>query len=284
MMRAIGLEYHDVVTGEDFDASGFPGAAAASYKLTVPGFDAHLRAIAATGVRVVRVDAASEAPDGAMPVFLTFDDGGSSALQSTSACLARFGWAGHFLVTTSRIGTHGFLDAAQIRAVHAAGHVIGSHSCTHPLRFSALGRAAMLREWADSRDALEQILAAPVTVASVPGGYFRRIAAETAAEAGLRTLFTSEPVSSVRTVAGCTVLGRCSIRRATPPEEAAALASGQLGPRARQWVVWNGKKAVKAAGGRAYLAAREWLFERGAQEPPEQAPKSAVSDERPPTA
>jgi len=283
-MRAIGLEYHDVITGEDFDASGFPGAAAASYKLTVPSFDAHMRAIAATGARVARVDAASDTRDGAMPVFLTFDDGGSSAFHGTGACLARFGWAGHFLVTTSRIGTHGFLDAAQIRAVQAAGHVIGSHSCTHPLRFSALGRAAMLREWAESRDALEQILGALVTVASVPGGYFRRIAAETAAEAGLRTLFTSEPVSSVRTIAGCTVLGRCSIRRATPPEEAAALASGQLGPRARQWVVWNGKKAVKAAGGRVYLSAREWLFERGAREQAEQASETVVPDRRPPLA
>jgi peptidoglycan/xylan/chitin deacetylase (PgdA/CDA1 family) len=168
-------------------------------------------------------------------------------------------------VTTSRIGTQGFLDAAQIRAVHDAGHVIGSHSCTHPLRFSALDRPAMLREWTKSRDVLEQILGAPVTVASVPGGYFRRIAAETAAQAGLRTLFTSEPVSRSRTVAGCQVVGRCSIRRATTPNEAAALASGTLRPRARQWVVWNSKKAVKAAGGHAYLAAREWLFERGAR-------------------
>ncbi|HKT07855.1 MAG TPA: polysaccharide deacetylase family protein [Gemmatimonadaceae bacterium] len=283
-MRAIGLEYHDVVAGDDFDASGFPGAAAASYKLTVPSFNAHLRAIAATGVRVARADAMPPATAGTMPVLLTFDDGGSSALSGTSGCLARFGWAGHFLVTTSRIGTHGFLDAAQIRAVHAAGHVIGSHSCTHPLRFSALGRPAMLREWADSRDALEQILGAPVTVASVPGGYFRRIAAETAADAGLRTLFTSEPVSSVRTVAGCTVLGRCSIRRATTPEEAAALAAGQLGPRARQWVVWNAKKAMKAAGGRVYLSAREWLFERGATERPEEAAESEVKDQRSPLA
>lgn len=284
MRRAIGLEYHDVVAGDDFDASGFPGAAAASYKLTVPSFDAHLRAIAATGVRVTRVDLASAATDGAMPVLLTFDDGGSSALHGTSRCLARFGWAGHFLVTTSRIGTLGFLDAAQIRAVHAAGHVVGSHSCTHPLRFSALGRSAMWHEWAESRDALEQILGAPVTVASVPGGYFRRIAAETAAEAGLRALFTSEPVSSVRTIAGCTVFGRCSIRRATTPEEAAALASGQRGPRARQWIVWNGKKAVKAAGGRMYLDAREWLFERGAREEPEAVGKSAAPDGRSPLA
>lgn len=281
MMRAIGLEYHDVIAGDDFDASGFPGAAAASYKLTVSSFEAHLNAIAAAGVRVVRADALVQATDGRMPVCLTFDDGGASALDGTSGCLSRFGWAGHFLVTTSRIGTHGFLDGAQIRAVHAAGHVIGSHSCTHPLRFSALGREAMRREWVESREALEQILGAAVTVASVPGGYFRRIAAETAADAGLRTLFTSEPVSSVRTIAGCTVLGRCSIRRSTSPAEAAALAAGELGPRARQWIVWNGKKAVKAAGGRAYLATREWLFERGAKDQPAGA---AATDHRSPRA
>lgn len=263
-MRAIGLEYHDVVADGDFDASGFPGAAAASYKLTVQHFEAHLRAIASRRVHVARADALSLVPEGTTPVFLTFDDGGASALTTTGLCLAHFGWVGHFLITTSRIGTRGFLDASQLRAVHEAGHVIGSHSCTHPLRFSALDRRSMVREWADSREALEQILGAAVTVASVPGGYFRRVAAMTAAEAGLRTLFTSEPVSSVRTVAGCLVLGRCSIRRATLPEEAADLASVRLAPRARQWVVWNGKKAMKAAGGRAYLSAREWLFERGA--------------------
>lgn len=263
-MRAIGLEYHDVVAGDDFDASGFRGASAASYKLTVASFEAHLSAIASRRVHVGRADTLSQMPNGVMPMFFTFDDGGASALHTTSGCLARYGWAGHFLVTTSRIGTQGFLDAAQIRAVREAGHVIGSHSCTHPMRFSALDRRSMLREWSDSREALEQILGASVMVASVPGGYFRRIAAETAAEAGLRTLFTSEPVSTVRSVAGCVVLGRCSIRRTTPPAEAADLASGQLAPRARQWVVWNGKKAVKAAGGRVYLSAREWLFERGA--------------------
>lgn len=267
-MRAMGLEYHDVVAGEDYDTSGFPGAAAASYKLTERSFDAHLGALAAARARVACVDTVSSTESGAIPVFLTFDDGGSSALGGTSRLLARYGWTGYFLVTTSRIGTPGFLDAAQIRAVHDAGHVIGSHSCTHPMRFSALDRGAMFREWKESRDALEQILGVPVTVASVPGGYFRRIAAETAAEAGIRTLFTSEPVAHSRTVGGCQVIGRCSIRRATTPQEAAALATGTMGPRARQWVVWNSKKAVKAVGGRAYLSVREWLFEQGSHPVP----------------
>ena len=33
-MRVIALEYHDVVVDEQFDESGFPGRAAASYKIT----------------------------------------------------------------------------------------------------------------------------------------------------------------------------------------------------------------------------------------------------------
>ena len=30
-MHSLGLEYHDVVAGDEFDSSGFPGAASASF-------------------------------------------------------------------------------------------------------------------------------------------------------------------------------------------------------------------------------------------------------------
>jgi hypothetical protein len=48
------------------------------------------------------------------PVFLTFDDGGASALHPTADLLERRGWSGHFFVTTRRIGTPGFLDFWQL--------------------------------------------------------------------------------------------------------------------------------------------------------------------------
>lgn len=262
-MRAVGLEYHDVISGEDFDASGFPGAAAASYKLTSAHFDAHLAAITAIGACIARADALERVPDGATPVFLTFDDGGAGAFTHTLPLLARRGWPGHFLVTTGRVGTRGFLSAEQIALLRESGHVIGSHSCTHPLRFAALSRRDMLREWAESRRALEEIVAAPVIVASIPGGQYRRSAAEAAAEAGYRVLFTSEPVARSWMVDGCMVLGRYSVRRATPPAEAAALATGRAPECRRQWAAWNAKKVLKAAGGRAYLALRERIFEHG---------------------
>lgn len=261
-MHSLGLEYHDVVAGEEFDASGFPGAASASYKLPVRGFTEHLYAIRATGARVARADLLAGAEAGAMPLFLTFDDGGAGALRETAPLLESCGWTGHFFIVSGRIGTAGFLDAEGIRELHRRGHLVGSHSCTHPLRFSGLSMRDMVREWKESRALLEDILQAEVTMASVPGGHYRRPAAEAAAEAGYRVLFTSEPMTRVRRVGDCLVLGRYSLRRASPPALVSALVLGHGAARGRQWASWNAKKVIKAAGGRVYLAVREIIFER----------------------
>lgn len=261
-MRSIGLEYHDVIAGDQFDESGFPGASSASYKLVVRDFTAHLEAIRATGSLVERADRIANANSGATLVFLTFDDGGAGALSETAPLLESFGWTGHFFVVTGRVGTPGFLDAEGIRALHRRGHLVGSHSCTHPLRFSGLSSRDMVREWKDSRDSLQDVLQAEVTIASVPGGYYRRPAAEAAAEVGYRVLFTSEPMTRVRKVGDCLVFGRYSLRRTSPPTLASDLVTGVGAARGRQWASWNAKKVVKAAGGRVYLAVREIVFER----------------------
>ena len=261
-MHSLGLEYHDVVAAEEFDASGFPGAASASYKLPVGDFTAHLDAIRVTGARVTRADLLAATDAGAMPVFLTFDDGGAGALRETAPILESYGWTSHFFIVSGRVGTSGFLDAAAIRELHRRGHLVGSHSCTHPPRFSGLSMRDMVREWKESRALLEDIVQTEVTMASVPGGYYRRPAAEAAAETGYRVLFTSEPITRVRRVGDCLVLGRYSLRRASPPALASALVVGHGAAGGRQWATWNAKKVIKAAGGRVYLAAREIIFER----------------------
>ena len=261
-MHSLGLEYHDVVAGDEFDSSGFPGAASASYKLSARDFAAHLDAIGATGAHIARVDRLMGVDPQATPMFLTFDDGGVGALRQTAPLLEARGWVGHFFIVSDRIGTAGFLDADGIRELHRHGHLVGSHSCSHPLRFSGLTMREMVREWRDSRAMLEDILRAEVTAASVPGGYYRTPAAEAAAEAGYRTLFTSEPMTRVRLVCECLVLGRYSIRRGDAPALASALVVGHGAARGRQWAIWNAKKVLKAAGGKVYLAIREVIFER----------------------
>ena len=192
---------------------------------------------------------------------MTFDDGGASALAPTADLLERHGWRGVFFVTTDRIGSPTFLDAAGIRELRRRGHVIGSHSCSHPARMSACGREQLLDEWRRSRQVLSDVLGEAVTVASVPGGYYSRMVAETAAEAGYTMLFNSEPTTKAYPVNGCRVLGRYTVYRGMSARAAAGLATSSL-PRWRQALMWNLKKAAKAIGGRAYLALRHTLLAR----------------------
>jgi peptidoglycan/xylan/chitin deacetylase (PgdA/CDA1 family) len=262
-MQSLGIMYHDVVEGGDFASSGFPGEGAHVYKLRREDFERHLDAIAA-GVAASAVSRIAERREWKdAPVFLTFDDGGVSALHPTAELLERRGWSGHFFVTTGRIGTTGFLDAAAVRELHARGHVIGSHSATHPTRMAALARAELDREWRDSLARLSEITGAPVRVASVPGGYYSAEVAHSAAAAGINVLFTSEPSDRTSTVDGCLVIGRYVVQRGMGPEWSAGFASGAGSFRWRQTALWKAKRIAKAAGGSTYLKVRQAILERG---------------------
>jgi peptidoglycan/xylan/chitin deacetylase (PgdA/CDA1 family) len=262
-VRLYALLYHDILDGADADSSGLTGAGASIYKLDVATFKRHLDAIAqrletppgsGPGLR--------SAPARGSSWLLTFDDGGSSAFRPTADLLDQRRWTGHFFVTSGRVGSPGFLAPAQIRELRARGHVIGSHSWSHPARFSALSPARMNDEWARSIDQLAEILEEPVLTASVPGGYYSPKVAEAAARAGITTLFTSEPVSRPKQIQGCLVVGRFSVMRDTPPARAAALAAGDTGSRAAQWLAWNGKKALKRVAGDLYDSARDAVLTR----------------------
>lgn len=269
MTRVIALEYHDVVPAGDFSSSGFSGPGADSYKLTTANFDAHLTAVAGTGssaeLPAAQV-AARIAGNGGEPgtrVLITFDDGGRSALTEIAPRLEALGWCGHFFMTTGQIGAPGFLTASDLRELHARGHVVGSHSHSHPVRMSACTLDALRHEWTESVRLLSDILGVPVRTASVPGGYFSRVVAQTAADAGLQVLFTSEPTSRPMRVGACTVLGRYTLRRDDPGSRAAALVAEAHGARVRQWSIWNAKKVLKALGGESYLRARARVFGSG---------------------
>jgi peptidoglycan/xylan/chitin deacetylase (PgdA/CDA1 family) len=260
------LLYHDVVDG-DFDTSGFPGGDAARYKLERREFTAHLDAIAAAapGPPTKLSPFTQREPGGDHPVgawLLTFDDGGVSAAPEIADELERRGWRGHFFVTVDYIGRPGFVDRAQIRDLARRGHVIGSHSCSHPTRMAACSRSRMLEEWTRSREELSDILSGPVTTASVPGGYYSRAVAETAAEAGLAQLFNSEPTTRTRHVESCQVFGRYTIYRGMTAPMAAALVAGKSSALLKQAIAWKSKKVLKALGGGMYVGVRRALLHR----------------------
>jgi peptidoglycan/xylan/chitin deacetylase (PgdA/CDA1 family) len=262
----ISLMYHDAIEGGANESSGFHWPDAALYKLEAGVFDRHLRAIARVcGPPAVISDMLSAGPGrwGSPGEWtITFDDGGVSAYRHIAERLEELGWRGHFFIATDYIGAKGFMDRAQIRELRRRGHAVGSHSCSHPLRMASCGRRRIEREWSMSVDLLSNLLGERVDLASIPGGQYSRQVAEAAAQAGVRALFTSEPTVRRRQIAGCLILGRYSIRRWTAARTAAAIASGKIGPRARQMLLWQAKKITKTIGGEYYLKFREALARR----------------------
>ena len=263
-MKVRTLMYHDVAPEAELPASGFPGADAGHYKLTAGKFAAHLDAFAKASLAFPQIVTASGAltANAETPKWMiTFDDGGSGAIHA-AAELEKKNWRGHFLITTSRIGSPGFLSAAQIADLHARGHCIGSHSATHPVPISSLTSAQLDDEWRTSIAALREITGAPVIVASVPGGFHSRAVAESAARAGLQFLFTSEPTARTSHCGAMQVLGRYAIFSKTNARTAAALATGAGGAAIRQSTFWQMKKIAKRVLGPLYLTVRQKWFNR----------------------
>jgi peptidoglycan/xylan/chitin deacetylase (PgdA/CDA1 family) len=245
-VKARALMYHDVVEGS-------PDI----YSVTPDRFREHLE-------RIERELGRPPAPvdqlrDGEW--MITFDDGGASALLAGEE-LARRSWRGHFFIATDLVGRPGYLDWDGVRAVAGMGHVIGSHSCSHPDRMAACGWDQLMDEWSGSAAVLAQGLGHPITTASVPGGLYSRNVGRAAAEAGFTSLFTSLPSQRLRSIDGCRLIGRYAVRKDTAAGEAAAAAAGRSLPWTRQRAAWRMRGAVKAIAGRRYESVRRAMLAR----------------------
>jgi peptidoglycan/xylan/chitin deacetylase (PgdA/CDA1 family) len=254
-MRTLAFLYHDIVPLGQFTLSGFQSPDANIYKLDCGEFEKHLERIASV-LDSAPSNSSQVRMAGDSRLMLTFDDGGVGAALYTADLLERFGWRGYFFITTDRIDTPGFLNQAQLVDLHSRGHIVGSHTCSHPPRMSHCSPEQLDREWQLSIKRLSQILGAPVNTASVPGGYYSREVAASAARAGIRTLFNSEPVTSQLQVQGCAVFGRFSVQQGVSADWVAAMAAGRAAPRIRRYVFWNAKKIMKTLGGEAWLRLR----------------------------
>jgi len=257
--RALVLGYHDLVSSAS-PTSGFTNPEARRYKTAEADFLRHVDLLAADPLVVpATVRYAREVPTDRTFRALTFDDGGANAVLIADI-LEHHGWRGHFFVVTERIGNPGFLTARDIVELAARGHVVGSHSRSHPSRMAAMPPQAVREEWTSSREALQAILGAPVRTASVPGGSTSRMVEAAAAASGVEVLFTSEPTSRIVDRDGCLVIGRYQLYGADPPAVALAIARGDRAPRVRRTVVWASRRAAQRLLGTNYLRIRRALL------------------------
>lgn len=260
--------YHDILADPKHpDESGFTGEDAATYKVSVDRFQSHLDFFSKNLESAPIV--MSEFPETTRlrspdAWCLTFDDGGSSAYTMAAKNLEEYNWRGHFFITTERLGQPGFLNHEQVRELHDRGHVIGSHSHSHPPRISELSFDAIINEWKTSIGVLQTILGngAFLETASVPGGFYSHAVGRAASEMGIRFLFTSQPVSQIEAVSDCTLLGRYAIRHNTSSPQAIALATGDwrvTTPTRMQWAV---RSLAKCIGGSLYENIRKKVLRR----------------------
>jgi peptidoglycan/xylan/chitin deacetylase (PgdA/CDA1 family) len=246
--------FHEVT--DDPGSTGFQRRGAAPFRLTPAGFGRHLDRIGAAGVSprlVTELDTADR------HILLTFDDGGRSALTAADQ-LEHRGWRGHFFIVTSRIGSRTFLAREELRELRRRGHVVGSHSHTHPDIFRELPVERMRAEWRTSADLLSELLGEPCESASVPGGEISTAVLQSASDTGFRFVFTVEPVLRPSNVGRCMVLGRFLVKTATDPSRVDQLA------RFRGWGSALAVRRLKAVARRSVPPLYRYVVARRARE------------------
>ncbi len=187
-LKAVSFMYHEVV--DDPRESGFQRPTAMRYKRRTADFILDLDIIADKKAFIKRVTEIDIDKPGRY-IFLTFDDGGISAMRAAEL-LAQRGIKGHFFIVTSQIGDILFLSKNAIRELHQQGHVIGSHSHTHPANFTLLNIDQMYDEWHRSVAILSDIIGDTTITGSIPSGFICSNTIATAERAGIKYLFTSE--------------------------------------------------------------------------------------------
>jgi peptidoglycan/xylan/chitin deacetylase (PgdA/CDA1 family) len=97
-------------------------------------------------------------------------------------------------VDPRRLAENVWLDATALRHLHSAGHVIGLHSHTHPLRMAELPADDQEREYRTNHQRLDAIIGEPPTTMSHPSNSYSRETLRILAALGVRLGFRTDLV------------------------------------------------------------------------------------------
>jgi len=104
------------------------------------------------------------------PIVLTFDDGSESTYNIALPIMQRYHFTGISYIVSNYVGITNYMDADQIRGLHAAGWEIGSHSLSHVDLTTRPDRQE--DEIIQSRRQLEGLLGVPVLSFAYPFGAY----------------------------------------------------------------------------------------------------------------
>lgn len=130
-----------------------------------------LKTLAAQDVRMINLSALIDKNISGPSVILTFDDGYHDFYQNAWPILKKFNAQATVFIITEKIGRPGYLSAAKIQEISAAGIEIGSHTVSHPnLTNVSLGNINLQLE--KSKSVLEEIIGKPVVSFCYPSGKY----------------------------------------------------------------------------------------------------------------
>lgn len=188
--------FHDVVDGQ-YPNSGFNKPGALQYTIDAGRFEKLVKYCVELSADVV----------------FTFDDGGSSFYNVIAPILEKYGKRGVFFISTGYIGTDRFLTKEQVRELHDKGHIIASHSDSHPRDISKLSLYEIVDEWSKSKKILEDIIGEEVKLASIPGGAISNNVLRGLKQSGYETVYTSIPTDKTDSFGNMSVIGRYTITK-----------------------------------------------------------------------
>lgn len=248
-MNTIVLMYHDIYR-DSTSESGFQNPTAIKYKVRADRFETQVAAID----KYLR-----ERKLPANTIDFTFDDGGVSSLTIAAPILEKYGFRGKFYISTGYIGAEGFLNAKQIRELYNRGHIIGSHSHSHPERMSALTKSDINDEWRISQMILGEILGFAPEYASVPNGYSSKLVLKGMVDAGIVHIDTSATTTGVSHYGTAIVRGRYAVTSGMSANELTVIVSSPF-RRFAKTLRWHCLSLAKALLGERYLKIRNYLI------------------------
>lgn len=219
-MKQTVLMYHDVFR-DSIKESGFQTDGANYYKITEATFAKQLFLLKGHSIT------------------LTFDDGGVSSYSVIAPMLEANGLCGKFYIATDYIGTEGFMAEEQIRDLHHRGHIIGSHSASHPADFRSLSLEQRTEDWKKSIEKLSLILNETIDEVSIPNGFLQKEDLPVFEQLGIKKIYTSK-IGEMRRYNDIQIQGRVGIDKGmTANQLADVLEEGTYYHRllAKQWML-----------------------------------------------
>ena len=238
-LQVLTFLYHEVVDSPT--DSGFQRKSAIPYKHGVQEFKDNIDIIVKNSELITTIKQL-ETNTNNKATLVAFDDGGKSNITSASY-LEKYNVKGHFFITTNLIGDPYFMNETQLVELHRQGHIIGSHSHTHPNVFKSLSYDEMVEEWSKSKNILENLLKCPIDSCSIPGGDANMDAYRSAIACGYKYIFDSEPTVKIRNMDGAYILGRFCPKRGTKYSEIEKLSNFR--GIAKQKIIRELKKTAK---------------------------------------